>query len=454
MKTIFLLIAFMLSPIINAQCITSFSTGDSHTLVIKNDGTLWSWGTNTSGELGLNSGAAFHDIPLKIGHETDWAKVFVQGNKSFVIKNGGTLWACGFGNSGGLGTGNNDDKLILTQIGTDTNWKHITSASGAGTIGMKTDGTLWGWGANIYGMLNLGNTSIEYNPVQISNETNWLKVVAGSHYSLAIKNNGTLWACGKNQNGQLGDGTTTNRLNFVQIGTDSDWLDIEVGYYNNSFAIKSNGTLWGWGANRIIIPFVSSSNFMFNTSLPDNLLIPTQISLSNNNTKIVAGNYTYAVLKSNGTIWISNFASGLIQTGNDTDWNFIDSGDAHLFFMKQNGSLWGKGANNVGQLGLGIAIQGVTVPTELNCSNFLGIEEINGVTKLSIYPNPTNGVLFIENNSDISIKKITLFDLSGKMLLENQINFSEIDMHKFETGIYILSIATENNIYRYKIVKK
>lgn len=452
MKTFLLFCVILLSLTINAQCFNYFSTGDSHSLVIKNDGTLWSWGSNTYGELGLNSNADFHDIPLKIGHETDWAKVFVQGNKSFVIKNNGTLWACGYGFGGSLGTGNTNNKKVLTQIGTDNNWQFITS--GAGTIAQKTDGTLWGWGANIYGMLNLGITSIEYNPVQISNETNWLKVVAGSHYSLAIKNNGTLWACGNNQNGQLGDGTTTNRLNFVQIGTESDWLDIEVGYYNNSFAIKSNGTLWGWGANRIVIPFVSSSNFMFDNTLPDNLLVPTQLGITNNCTKVVAGQYKYVILKNDNTIWKNNNASGLSQIGNDMDWDFIDSGDGHLFFIKQNGTLWGEGSNNYGQLGIGIANQGITLPTQLNCNAFLNIEEINPLIKIKIYPNPTNEILFIENSSNIAIDKIILNDIAGKKVFEDKNNFSKINMQNFENGIYILNISFENIIYTYKIVKK
>lgn len=441
----------MFSLVFNAQCFQSFSTGGDHSLAIKSDGTLWSWGSNNEGELGLNSNASFHNIPLKIGNETDWAKVFAQGSASFAIKNNGTLWACGSGGGGALGTGDENNKYILTQIGTDTNWDFVTSR--AGTLALKTNGTLWGWGANIYGMLNLGFTSIQLTPIQISTETNWAKVVAGAHYSLAIKNNGTLWGCGGNVNGQLGDGSTINRLNFVQIGTDSNWVDIQVGYYNNSLAIKSNGTLWGWGANRIVIPFVSSSDFMFDVNLPDNLLIPTQLGVINNYVKVVAGQYNYIVLKNDNTIWQSTNASGLNQIGSAADWSFIDSGDAHFFALKQDGSLWGKGHNSYGQLGLGTVLQ-ETIPIQLNCSAFLGIKEITYLSAIKIYPNPTNEILFIENPSMAKVVEITLADMTGKIIYTSKNNFSQISMQNFENGFYILNINSENENHIYKIVKK
>ncbi len=344
MKTCITIFAIVFSVMLNAQCFQKVSVGSDHVLVIKDDGSLWGWGANGSGELGTGSITSNYYLPIKIGNDNDWVKVFAGAVNSFAVKSNGTLWAWGNGTGGSLGFGTQNNKYVPTQLGTSIDWDYITS--GAGTIARKTDGTLWGWGANIYGMLNLGTASIQLTPIQISTETNWAKVIAGSHYTLAIKNDGTLWSCGKNENGQLGDGTTTNRFNFVQIGTDNNWVEIAVSNNNSSFAIKSNGTLWGWGANRIVIPFVSSSDFMFDNTLPNNLLVPTQLGITNNSTKVVAGGYTYTVLKNDGTIWESTNASGLNQIGNHVDWNFIDSGDGYFFAMKTNGTLWGMGINN------------------------------------------------------------------------------------------------------------
>ena len=122
--------------------------------------------------------------------------------------------------------------------------------------------------------------------------------------------------------------------------------------------------------------------------------------------------------------------------------------------MKSDGTLWCLGSNNNGQLGLGNSVTNTTIMTQLNCSAFLGIEDINPLTKIKIYPNPTKEILFIENNTLISIDKITLTDITGKIVLEVKENFSKIDMGDFESGVYILNISSENRIYNYKIVKK
>jgi hypothetical protein len=137
-----------------------------------------------------------------------------------------------------------------------------------------------------------------------------------------------------------------------------------------------------------------------------------------------------------------------------TDWNWVDSGEAHFFAMKTDGTLWGQGGNDYGQLGLGSAIQGTSIPTQLNCSAFLGIEEMNPLTNLKLYPNPTNGILYIENSQNINIEKITLTELTGKIVFEEKNHFLQINLQSFEKGVYVLNISFENKIYNYKIVKQ
>lgn len=443
MKIILSILLFLNSLFLNAQCFQSVSTNYEHSLALKTDGSLWSWGSNINGELGLSSTLNSY-TPQKIGIETDWSKIFAQSSASFVIKSNGTLWSCGDGTGGRLGTGIQGNSYVLKQVGVENDWDFVTS--GAGTLALKSNGTLWGWGANISGMLNLGSASIQLTPIQISTETDWMKVVAGSNHTLAIKTNGALWACGLNNKRQLGDGTTIDRFNFVQIGTDNNWLDLATGFlFEHSFAIKTDGTLWGWGSNLNNVQGLPSTVSYVST--------PTQIGTANNWSKVATGYYATKAIRTDGTLWISS-ATGFYQIGTDTDWNWVDSGEAHFFAMKTDGTLWGQGGNDYGQLGLGSAIQGTSIPTQLNCSAFLGIVEINPLTKIKIYPNPTNEILFIENNLNSTIDKIVLTDISGKIILEEKDNFSEINMGNIENGIYILNISSENSIYNYKIVKK
>ena len=440
MKTIVINFALLVSFFSNSQCIQKIAVGYEHNLVIKTDGTLWGWGNNNGGELGLNSPQPEFFTPQQISNLTNWSKVFTGVSKcSFAIKNDGTLWVWGDGVGGRLGLGNQNIVYVPTQLGTATDWDYVTS--GSHTIAKKTDGTLWGWGSNIYGQLNLGTNSIELNPVQISAATNWQKIVCGGLHTLAIKTDGTLWACGLNDYGQLGDGTTTNKLNFVQIGTDNNWVEITANF-KHSVALKSNGTMWGWGYN--------NSNVLLPTTTSQ-IIVPTQIGLDSNWAKVSTGYYLTTGIKTNGTLW-RNDETGFFQQGTDNDWSNTLSGSGHSFYIKSNGSIWGIGGNDHGQLGLGNAISGTFVPTELDCTA-LSIDDFSLNNNFTIYPNPTNNRLFIKNNNLVAIDKIIISDLIGKTVFESSSNLSEIDLSNFQTGVYLLNIESQNNKKNYKIIK-
>ena len=440
MKTFIAFLTLLSSIFLHSQCIQKIAVGYEHNLVIKTDGTLWGWGNNNEGELGLNTNQPEYFTPQLISSSTNWLKVFTGVSRgSFAIKDDGTLWVCGDGIAGKLGLGNQNIVYIPTQLGIATDWEYVTS--GSHTIAKKNDGTLWGWGNNIYGQLNLGTNSIELNPVQISSAKNWLKIVCGVLHTLAIKTDGTLWACGLNDYGQLGDGTTVNKLNFVQIGTDNDWVEVTANF-KHSVALKSNGTMWGWGFNdsNVLLPISTTQ-----------ILIPTQMGISTDWAQISSGYYQTSVLKTNGTLW-SNDENGFYQIESDSDWVNTLCGSGHNFYIKSNGSIWGIGGNGHGQLGLGSSIPGTFVPTQLECTA-LKIEDIANDNNFTIYPNPTNNKIFINNSKLIKIDKIILTDITGKLLLKINSNSTEIDFNSIQNGVYILKIATEKNISSYKIIK-
>lgn len=443
MKSVVTFYILLFSTVINAQCFQKVSVGYEHTLVIKDDGTLWGWGDNNAGTMGTGSITAHYYVPIQIGTANDWVKVFAgTGKTSFAIKSNGTLWAWGDGVGGRLGFGNQNTIYVPTQLGTDNDWDFV--ASGSCTIARKTNGTLWGWGSNIFGQLNLGTNSIQLTPIQISTETDWNKIVCGYNHVLLIKNNGTLWASGLNDYGQLGDGTTTNKLNFVQIGTDNDWVEIAA-EFKHSVAIKSDGTLWGWGYNiNEVLGFPSTIT---------NVSVPTLLSNYTNWSKVDTNYYTTTAIKADGTLWYS-VNDGFVQLQTDNNWDFVDSGQAYSFIVKTNGTLWGVGGNDYGQLGIGQSIQGVQIPTQLYCSALLNNDDINLLNNFLIYPNPTNEFLFISNSSNLTIEKITLTDITGKLILEEKFSLSKIDMKNFQNGIYILSLKSENKFFNYKIIKQ
>lgn len=206
--------------------------GTNFAAATKTDGTLWAWGNNSRGQLGQNNTTAYSS-PVQVGSDTDWAWVACSGWGGLsAIKPDGTLWACGGGNSGGLGLGNTNDYSVITQVGALTDWKHV-EMSRQSTYAIKTDGTLWSWGRNGEGQLGLGNTTNYSSPVKVGALTDWatLPKFGWSAFDVGvIKTDGTLWTWGDNGNGGLGQGSSGGyTVSPVQVGALTTWKFIAVG---------------------------------------------------------------------------------------------------------------------------------------------------------------------------------------------------------------------------------
>ncbi|MCZ6532864.1 MAG: hypothetical protein O7A08_07845, partial [SAR324 cluster bacterium] len=147
------------------------------------------------------------------------------GSHTVVLKNDGTLWAWGDNFYGQLGDGTTTSRSYPMQVGTDAGWIGVAAGT-THTVALKSDGSLWAWGDNYYGQLGDGSTGIRLTPVRISSFVKVRAVVAINSHTLALQSNGALWAWGYNDNGQLGDGTHRSRSYPVKIGTGTDWSTV------------------------------------------------------------------------------------------------------------------------------------------------------------------------------------------------------------------------------------
>jgi alpha-tubulin suppressor-like RCC1 family protein len=437
---------------------------DFHNFAIKTDGTLWGWGNNSVGQLGLLD-IAFRSIPTQIGPDTNWSKVSAGTSFTIAIKTDGTLWSWGSNTNGTLGLRTaaiaSSNRSSPVQIGTRSDWTQISSGT-SHTIAIRSDGTLWAWGNGSFRQLGItttftGNRS---SPTQVGVRSDWTQIAAGYSHSMAISSNGTLWSWGGNADGQLGIGVATGRSSPVQVGTRSDWTQVDANRIVSS-GLRSDGTLWSWGDNSYgnlglgvytnrssptqvgtLNTWASASSIgLFHSGVIDNTGIvytagyfttatdtnnltmgrrstdlinrssPTQLGNDTNWSKIFAGGVLqrtdgsvwgirsspvqlgtetnwasvtsqygdYTVnwgIKTDGTLWRWNINT-YSQVGTDSDWKTLTSPfGGYVHFTKTNGTLWFWGMNNVGQGGFGDTIyrssptQVGTLNTWVSASNY------------------------------------------------------------------------------------
>ena len=335
--------------------------------------TLWSWGNNQYGQLGIGSASSFFSSPIQIGSLTSWKSVACGLAASAGIKTDGTLWTWGYNIFGTLGYGTTTSYSSPVQVGTLTNWKQIT-ISQSPTLAIKTDGTLWSWGGNDTGGLGVGNTIYYSSPIQVGSLTSWKQVATNGHYdgasdkfhTFGIQTNGTLWAWGYNSNGQLGVGNVSSYSSPIQVGTLTTWKQVSPGV-NHVAAIRQDGTLWAWGYNGMG-GLGNGTTVQYSS--------PIQIG-SLTNWKYIACGYqaTYGI-KTDGTLWGwgGNVAGNLgigntlnysspIQIGTLANWKYVAASGAfnnmtsttltQTAAIKTDGTLWVWGGNQYGQLGNG-----------------------------------------------------------------------------------------------------
>ena len=230
--------------------IQSFGVGSSVT--INNDGTLPKVSFTPTNDLGLDSVICV-DIPagaFKTMPGTDIAAT----NWTFTTENVFKYWIAGENTYGQLGMNNRTHYSSPVQL-TSTAWANINSSHYA-SIGSKPNGTLWSWGyqSNVgeLGHNQHGNTHNKSSPTQIPGTT-WSKGIASGIYLMAaVKTDGTLWMWGAGSNGQLGQntsGTPAHRSSPVQVGSDTNWNTVSTTYGRYIMATKTDGTLWNWGSD-------------------------------------------------------------------------------------------------------------------------------------------------------------------------------------------------------------
>ncbi|MBC8009172.1 MAG: hypothetical protein H7067_03640 [Burkholderiales bacterium] len=211
-----------------------------HTLLLKDDGTLWGMGSNGSGQLG-DSTTTDRSTPIQI--TTQVARIAVGGSHSLFVKRNGTLWGMGYNHSSQLGDGTTTNRTTPILIANEV----VQASSGTfHSLFLKTDGSLWGMGDNNRTKLGINPDPVSYRfatPVQIANDVS--RIAAGGNHSLFVKKDGSLWAMGDSDYGQLGYPFPSNP-SPTQVATQVRQVSAGA---NHSLFVKTDGSLWSMGQN-------------------------------------------------------------------------------------------------------------------------------------------------------------------------------------------------------------
>ncbi|MGA2245158.1 MAG: hypothetical protein ABSH48_09180 [Verrucomicrobiota bacterium] len=284
-----------------------------------------------------------HPKSWKLPTGNGTAAVTIGNHHGVILASDGSLWTWGDTGDGwqvlGLGT-TVRTQACLRRIGLESNWVDV-AVGGSSTLALKSDGTMWAWGANNGGQLGDGTMAREQvTPVRSVPGTDWKQVATSGIHSVALKRNGTLWSWGNNWAGQLGDGTTIDSRVPVQVGSSSNWTRFWANGIEN-VGQQADGTLWFWGWDY--------SRSTAGSSIP----IPTRVSPDTNWVDIGMGDWMVFGIKSDGTLWAwgrqahvytgapAGADSSPMQVGTESDWRACASfAGSYPVIMKRDGSLW------------------------------------------------------------------------------------------------------------------
>ena len=307
------------------------SLGCNHSAVIDEDGSLWVWGFNSSGQLGDGS-TEYHNEPVKI---MDGVKSVSLGEyHSAAIKKDGSLWMWGGNMYGQLGDDSTDDCHEPEKI---MNGVQSVSLGYNHSAAIKKDGSLWVWGWNKDGQLGDGSTEERYEPVKIMDGVK--SVSLGKNHSAAIKKDDSLWMWGENWYGQLGDGSTEDQHEPVKILDDVQFVSLGE---RHSAVVKKDGSLWAWGYGSADGPEKISDDVQ----------------------SVSIGDDFFAAIKTDGSLWTWGYnghgqlGDGSTQSRSEAikimeDVQSVSLGEQHSAAIKTDGSLWLWGENWYGKLGDG-----------------------------------------------------------------------------------------------------
>lgn len=228
--------------------VVQVAAGESHSLAVQADGTVLSWGDNFYGQLGNGTSGTDVLAATPVAGLTGFVAVSAGGYHSLALRSDGTVWSWGSNWYGQVGDGSTTQRLTPVQVPGLSQVLAISAGRGH-SLALRADGAVFAWGNGSSGQLGLGSVASSSVPVATSRlGRGVVAIAAGAEHSLALRTDGgvagQLWRWGRNASGELGDGTQTARL--APEPAQSGISGVSAGFYVGH-VLDAGGRAWGWG---------------------------------------------------------------------------------------------------------------------------------------------------------------------------------------------------------------
>jgi alpha-tubulin suppressor-like RCC1 family protein len=265
------------------------AAGAGHSLALRSDGTVWAWGDNNRGQIGDGQHGLNQLRPVKVKVLTGVTAIAAGNFFSLALRSDGTVWAWGDNTYGQLGNGTEPASAVPVQVPGLSQVTKIAAgdsmAYAARTTGITARTSLWAWGSNDNGQLGDGTTTSRPVPGPVTgiNAPSIAGIAAGKNgFAFALGSDGTVWGWGEDIYDELGFATTGAGpvLTPVKIGTGSPITQLSAST-DHVLALRPDGTVLAWGVNL--------TGALGNGSTSDNPTLPVQAAGLTGATQVSAG---------------------------------------------------------------------------------------------------------------------------------------------------------------------
>ncbi|MBW1905325.1 MAG: hypothetical protein JRD92_11210 [Deltaproteobacteria bacterium] len=352
---------------------TNVDLGEQHGCAVAEDGRLWCWGENDDGQLGLGDaqgpdcrGSCF-PTPVVLDFEVDstpaqWSSVNAGHRMTCgVLESDSSLWCWGHNANGRMGAPDTITSSDVPWLVSAAAHDQVDTEEGT-TCAVRTDGTLWCWGHSGHGEAGQGSVGgTVYEPLEVTAASSWRQVSVGAHHVCAVQPDDRVWCWGYDSNGQLGDGTSTGSQGAPQ--TTGGLASRVTAAFNSSYSLDDSGNAFAWGHNiygQLGIGGDEEVDVPLSTPVTGGLAFK-QLSAGMHYACGVTtwgalycwGRNAYTKLGMGGTAWGVPELREPTRIGQDSTWQSVSLGANSACALRDDGSVWCWGRNQVGQLGLG-----------------------------------------------------------------------------------------------------